>query len=222
LFFQEEAQVRAVTVNGVGHDPADGQVGGMGSLHHPLGQFGFGLEGDRLRDMGGLPASRILAPVFGQIQFAVDEGVTQGGDVREKDAHLAIFDAPSDSAILPLDTCGVGAAFGEATLVKDEDGEEGLGFSTGCLWLRQDGRRLQGLADQRSQLIANAGFVPDRLGEQALDTIGAQLSGLFGDLPAIFAWDVTDDGLQVEQSMTAWFGASKIRTQTLMDVLQAH
>ena len=91
-----------------------------------------------------------------------------------------------------------------------------------CLWLRQDGRRPQGLTDQRSQLIANAGFVPNRLGEQALDPIGAQLSGMFGDLPAIFAWDLTDDGLQVEQGVMQWFGACKIGTQTLMDVLQAH
>jgi len=37
----------------------------------------------RLRDVGGLPAGRVGAPVFGQVQFAVDEGMTAGRDVGD-------------------------------------------------------------------------------------------------------------------------------------------
>jgi hypothetical protein len=36
------------------------------------------------------------------------------------------------------------------------------------------------------------------------------LFGVFGDLPAIFARDVTDDGLQIQQGATAWFGSGKM------------
>jgi hypothetical protein len=47
------------------------------------------------------------------------------------------------------------------------------------------------------------------------------LSRLFGDLPAIFARDVTQDGLQVAQGMLMNFGARKVGTQPGMELLQA-
>jgi len=47
------------------------------------------------------------------------------------------------------------------------------------------------------------------------------LSGVFSDLPTIFARDVTHDGLQIEQHVLVDFGASKMGTQTLMQVEQA-
>jgi len=54
-----------------------------------------------------------------------------------------------------------------------------------------------------------------------LHAIGVWLSGVFSDLPAIFSRDLADDGLQVEECMTAWFGASKMGTETLMQLDQA-
>jgi len=44
---------------------------------------------------------------------------------------------------------------------------------------------------------------------------------VFSDLPAIFAGDVAEDGLQVEQGMLADFGASKMGRQPLMHLPQA-
>jgi hypothetical protein len=44
---------------------------------------------------------------------------------------------------------------------------------------------------------------------------------VFSDLPAIFAREITQDGLQVEQHVLVDFGASKAGTQTLMQVVQA-
>ena len=46
------------------------------------------------------------------------------------------------------------------------------------------------------------------------------MSGVFGHLPAIFAGDLAQDGLQGEQGMPAWFGSCETRSQTLMQVLQ--
>jgi len=80
---------------------------------------------------------------------------------------------------------------------------------------------VQGLADQRTQIIADAGFVPDGAREQALHAVGPGLPSVFSDLPAIFSRDGTSDGLQVEQHVLADFGASKAGTQTLMQVEQA-
>ncbi len=45
--------------------------------------------------------------------------------------------------------------------------------------------------------------------------------GLFSDLPAIFAGNVTEDGLQVEQRLLADFGARKMGSQPLMYLAQA-
>lgn len=120
LLFQEKAQVGAVAVDGISYDPADGHAGGLGTLDHLLGQFGFGAKADRGRNVGGLPARQISAPVFGQIQFAVDESVALFCDVGEKDADLTVFHTPGAPAILGGDTSGVAAAFGKAAFVNDE------------------------------------------------------------------------------------------------------
>lgn len=81
---------------------------------------------------------------------------------------------------------------------------------------------MQGLADQGAQFIADACLVPDGAREQPLHAIRSELSGVFGDLPAIFAGDLAQDGLQVEEGMLVRFGASKMGTQTLMQLVQAH
>ena len=120
LRFQEDAQVGAVSVHGIGYHPADRQPGGLCSLDHALGQFGFGLKTDGLGDMSGLPASRVGAPVFWQVQFAIDEGVSGGGDVGEEDAHLTVVHMSGRAAILVPDSGGVGAPFGEAAFIDHE------------------------------------------------------------------------------------------------------
>ena len=74
--------------------------------------------------MSRLPARSIVAPVLGQIQFAIDEGMAQGRHVGEENAHLAVFHAVGESAILGSDASGVVTAFEEATFVNDEDGED--------------------------------------------------------------------------------------------------
>jgi hypothetical protein len=75
---------------------------------------------------------------------------------------------------------------------------------------------------QRSQFIAHARFVPNRVREQALHAIRPHLPGVFSDLPTIFTGDLAQDGLQVEKKMLVRFGASKMGTQTLMQLVQAH
>jgi hypothetical protein len=79
---------------------------------------------------------------------------------------------------------------------------------------------VQGLADEGSQFIADAVFVPDRVREQALYTIGSQFSGLFSNLPAIFAGNITEDGLQVKQGMLAGFRSREGRCDALMELVQ--
>jgi hypothetical protein len=78
----------------------------------------------------------------------------------------------------------------------------------------------QTLQEEGAQFVAHALFIPDRPREQALHPIGMGLSGVFSDLPAIFSGDFADDGLQIEQGVLAWFGASKEGSQALMQLTQ--
>src|SRR6266566_3609166 len=105
--FEEGAQVGTVTVDGISHHPVDGQTSRLGALEHALGQCGFGLKGDALGDMRGEPACRVVAPVFWQVQLAIDEAVSLRRHVGEEDAHLAVFNASAGAAILGLYTSGV-------------------------------------------------------------------------------------------------------------------
>ncbi len=191
LVLQEGAQVGTVPVDGIGHHPADGQPGGLGTLDHLLAQFGFGRKADRLRNMSGLPPGWVGAPVFRQIQLAVDEGMPLRRDVGEEDSHLAVFHAPGRPAILGADASRVTPAFGKATFIDDQNRE---GRLAGWL-LRRGQRRAQAERDQGAQFVAHRVLVPGGCREQALHAVGTGLPGVFGDLPAIFARDVAEDGL---------------------------
>ncbi len=216
LLLQEDAQVGAMSVDGISHHPANGQTSRLGTLHHAPSQFGFGLEADVRGEVNGLSAWQIVAPLFGQIQFAVDHGMSPGGHVGEKDAHLAIFDAPGGPAILPLDASRVAAPFGEAAFIHDEDGEERFRLSLS----RPERRRVQGLLDTSAQLIAHAFFVPYGSREQPLHARGPWLSGVLSDLPAIFSGDLADDSSPIEPGVLAGFGASEVGSQALLPLAQ--
>src|SRR5207302_2051856 len=101
LVLQEGAQVGTVPVDGIGHHPADGQAGSLGTLDHLLAQFGFGRKADRLRNMSGLPPGWVGAPVFWQIQCAVDEGMPLRRGVGEQALHAIGMGLPSLFSELP-------------------------------------------------------------------------------------------------------------------------
>jgi len=61
-----------------------------------------------------------------------------------------------------------------------------------------------------AQFVTDTLLIPDGSGEEALHAIGAAFSGLFGELPAIFARHITQNALEVQEATMAWFGASKI------------
>ena len=218
LLLQEVAQARAVAIDGIGHHPADGQVGLLSALDHPPGQFRFRLEGDVFWDVSGEPAWQIGAPIFRQIQLAVDEGVALLGDVGEKNADLAIFHFSSPSAMLDPDASRMVAPFREAAFINDEHRERGVGSRR----LRRKGRWGEGSCGEFAQFIANAFLVPAGTGEQALHPVRSVLSGMLSDLPAILARDLAENRLQVEQAMLVGFRTSEVRTEPLMELLQAH
>jgi len=71
--------------------------------------------------------------------------------------------------------------------------------------------------DVAAHFVTHAVLIPDGIREEALHAIGAAFSGLFGQLPAIFARHVAQDALQVQEATTARFRASKIGSKTCVE-----
>ncbi len=90
--------------------------------------------------------------------------------------------------------CRLGSPLGKAGLV---DGHHGIRVS-------QVGQ------DIAAHFVTHAVLIPDGIGQEALHAIGAAFSGLFSQLPAIFACHITQDALQIQEAAMAWFRASKI------------
>ncbi len=76
------------------------------------------------------------------------------------------------------------------------------------------------MQDERAHFVANALFIPDGPRKQALHAIGTSLFGVFGDLPAIFSGDQASDGLEVQQRVVTWLGASEAGGEALVQVAQ--
>ena len=72
-----------MAIDGISHHPTHRHLSRQGARQHALGQFGFGRKGNGLRDVRLLHAQGISAPVFGQVQLTVDQGMAQRGHVGE-------------------------------------------------------------------------------------------------------------------------------------------
>jgi hypothetical protein len=116
-----------------------------------------------------------------------------GGDIGEKDAHLTILHLSGGSAILHPDACRLLPLFWKTRFVDDYNG----------------GRVAKMLKGVSAQIIAHAIGIPDGAGEQPLHPIRASLSGVFSQLPAVFARRVTQDALEVGQRPATWLRSGK-------------
>ena len=136
-----------------------------------------------------------------QIEFAVNEGMSTGRHVGEKDADLTILHLSGRSAILHANASRFVAAFGETALINDQEG----------------GLLAELFQDVLAQIITHQIGIPDRLGEQALHAIRRSLSGLFSQLPAILAFNGTEDTLQIGQCPPTRFRSRKTRRNAGME-----
>ena len=62
-----------------------------------------------------------------------------------------------------------------------------------------------------TQIVAHQIGIPHSLGEQPLHAIGCGFSGVFSQLPAIFALNGTHETLEIGQGPAAWFRTGKTR-----------
>lgn len=202
--FQPVAYLLLAPIDRITDHPFYCYVRLVDALHQMDGEFWFGAKGDGLRNTDFASAHRIIHPLVGQVQFPVDESMAKGGDVGKEDADLAVLDLACGATILLFDAYRALALFGKAGFVDSHN----------CL---QGAKVFQG---ERTHLVAHAVLIPDGLGEQALHAIGGGFTGLFGQLPAIFARDATQKTLQKALHSLVGFWAGKVGSQTSMQLDQ--
>jgi hypothetical protein len=114
--FQASQEVGVVAVVGVGDHAGVAHAPLLGPVEQLPRDLGLGLEGDRLGDLGLGPAVGIVGPVLGQVE--------PGGDRPGEGAlgGVAVDGLAQGAGVLPGDAEGAAALFGEAGIVKDQDG----------------------------------------------------------------------------------------------------
>jgi hypothetical protein len=110
----------ADAVHAVGRDPAKGHARGKGLLDHAERHGRLGGEGRSCRNLGRSHAGRIIRPSLGQIQRAVDEGVTVPRHIGPEHPDLAVGDLARRAGVLPPNAAGGLALLEEAGLINDQ------------------------------------------------------------------------------------------------------
>ncbi len=202
--FQPGAQVQVAPVDRIGHHPGDGEVSLEDPLHHLQRQFRLGLETDGVRNACGSAALAIFHPGKRQIEFSVDEAMSRRRHIAQKHAHLTVLDLPAGAAVLHLDAGRLAAALGEAALVDHYNGIA----------------RAELLQDVATQVLTHETRIPDGAREQAVHAVRGGFPGVFGQLPAIFAFNAAQDPLQISQGTTTRFCSGKAGSNAGMQLTE--
>lgn len=136
----------------------------------------------------------------GKVEFTIKQGVAKVADVGQKDPHLTIFDLFGRSTILVRHSCRLVSALGKTGLI---DGHNGIRVS-------------QSVEDIGPQFVTDQIFIPHCIGEEALHPIGPGFSCMFSELPTIFARNVAQDALEIQEGTMAWLRTSKTRGNSYM------
>jgi hypothetical protein len=114
-------QFSRITVDLITRHPVHGHAGLPDLFQHGHGLLGLGLEAHGLRHLGLGPPLGIVAPLFRQIQPAIQEHVAFGCRITQKRAHLAVLDLARRAAVLAFHADRAGTLLDEARLVDHAD-----------------------------------------------------------------------------------------------------
>src|SRR5512135_1148328 len=101
-------------------DPAVGQAG-QAPIQEVQRDPPLLLELDPRRDVASLTPGRVVGPVLGQVEPAIQGSVTGWRGVGQEDADLAVVDLAVPAAPLASDTAGLRPLLGEGAGVDDHD-----------------------------------------------------------------------------------------------------
>ena len=114
-----------------------------------------------LRHAGHPPPFAIIRPALGQIERPVDQDMTVAAGIAEKDADLAVFDAPGRARVLALHAHRLRALLDEPGLIE-----------------HQHGTHIAEMFNPiRAQIIAHLIGIPAHPGKEILNPIRARIAG---------------------------------------------
>jgi hypothetical protein len=109
VLLQPHPQPAIVAVDLIAQHPRKRNPGRQGALDHALRQLRLGRKRDSVGHGGRDAALPIVSPVFGKIQFAVDQGMACRTAVGEKNADLTVLDPSCGPGILAPDAGRLGS-----------------------------------------------------------------------------------------------------------------
>jgi len=171
LPFDDIAELGRVPVDLIASHPAHGYTLLPGVLQHLDRLLRLGLK---LNLFGYLRLSapfRIGAPLLGQVEPPIQEGLTFRGGVGQEDANLTILYLARRPRVLPFDAHRLGALLQKAGLIHHAD----------AFFVTED------LHNEPSQLIASLIGIPLRPIQQPLGWVRGLIPNRLGNLPAILA-----------------------------------
>ena len=89
-------------IDAVAGDPGKRDPGLARPLQHGQAELGLGGEGDVGGDVRLASAVRVVGPVDGQVQRAIDQHLAMTARIAEEHADLAVLDPTGGAAVLPL------------------------------------------------------------------------------------------------------------------------
>ena len=123
-----------------------------------------------------------MSPLFGQVQFAVDESLTPTGGIGQEHPDLAVLRLAGGAGVLTLDPDALVSLLDEARLIDDQD--------TPILVAQM-------LENVFPQVVSERMGIPVGSTQQVLDTIGRHVSRHFGQLPRVLALSPREQTAQI-------------------------
>src|SRR5258707_10420731 len=153
--FQPHTQIQIAAIDRISYHPGNGNSSLPEAFDHVHSQFGLCLEAHRIRDTSGSTPIPIFTPIEREIQFTINQSMSFGRYIREKDSNLTVLHSSSRSTVLQANPSRFFASLGKAAFVDDQDG------------------RLQAqlLKHIGTQIITYAIGVPDGAGSQPLQPL---------------------------------------------------
>jgi hypothetical protein len=146
-------------------------------------------------DAGFATALAVVSPLFGQIQLAIDQGMTLRTGVGQKDADLAVLNPAGGTAILACHAGGMAAFLEKASFINHAYG------STVSQIVGQIG----------AQTVTQCIGIPVSAAKQVLKAIRIGGAADLGQLPAILAFGRTEQSGQIGHSALSRVGTGKER-----------
>lgn len=135
------------------------------------GQFGFGVEADRIGHAGRRPPLGVLGPGLGQVEADIDRRVSGRGRQGEVDGDLAVLDPPGRPRVLALHPDRRTALLDITGLIDRQNPQ----IRTGIEVLGHVG------ADLGSDLV----LIPRGTRKQVLEPVRIRFPGDLGESPAV-------------------------------------